>query len=112
MSQPIHGAKLWFTVIASLLASMIVAAIIAVLVEVVAYRRLRAKGANRLASLISAIGVSIVLLEGMSIITGAQPRSAPRLLEKWSFGEIAGANFLYIPTKIGKFIVKSEARST
>jgi len=29
----------------------------------------------------------------MSIITGAQPRSAPRLLEKWSFGEIAGANF-------------------
>jgi branched-chain amino acid transport system permease protein len=93
MSQPIHGAKLWFTMIASLLASMIVAAIIAVLVEVVAYRRLRAKGANRLASLISAIGVSIVLLEGMSIITGAQPRSAPRLLEKWSFGEIAGANF-------------------
>lgn len=93
LSQPIQGAKLWFTMILSLLASMIVAAIIAVLVEVVAYRRLRAKGANRLASLISAIGVSIVLLEGMSILTGAQPKSAPRLLEKWSFGEIAGANF-------------------
>lgn len=93
MSQPIHGGKLWFTMILSLLASMVVAAIVAVLVEVVAYRRLRAKGANRLASLISAIGVSIVLLEGMSILTGAQPKSAPRLLEKWSFGEIAGANF-------------------
>jgi branched-chain amino acid transport system permease protein len=93
LSQPIQGAKLWFTMILSLLASMIVAAIVAVLVEVVAYRRLRAKGANRLASLISAIGVSIFLLEGMSILTGAQPKSAPRLLEKWSFGEIAGANF-------------------
>jgi len=93
LSQPINGAKLWFTMILSLVASMIVAAIVAVLVEVVAYRRLRAKGANRLASLISAIGVSIVLLEGMSILTGAQPKSAPRLLEKWSFGEIAGANF-------------------
>ena len=93
LSQPISGAKLWFTMILSLVASMIVAAIVAVLVEVVAYRRLRAKGANRLASLISAIGVSIVLLEGISILTGAQPKSAPRLLEKWSFGEIAGANF-------------------
>jgi len=92
-SQPIHGAKLWFTLILSLVASMVVAAIVAVLVEIVAYRRLRAKGANRLASLISAIGVSIFLLEGMSMITDAQPKSAPRLLEKWSFGEIGGANF-------------------
>jgi branched-chain amino acid transport system permease protein len=43
--------------------------------------------------LISAIGVSIFLLEAMSLITGAQPKSAPRLLEKWSFGNIGGANF-------------------
>jgi branched-chain amino acid transport system permease protein len=72
---------------------MLVSAVVAVLVEIVAYRRLRAKGANRLASLISAIGVSIVLLEGMGILTGSRPKSAPRLLEKWSFGEFAGANF-------------------
>ena len=72
---------------------MVVAAVVAVIVELVAYRRLRAKGANRLASLISAIGVSIVLLEAMSLATGSQPKSAPRLLEKWSFGEVAGANF-------------------
>ena len=93
LSDPITGTKLWGAMILSLLGSMIVAAVLAVLVEIVAYRRLRAKGANRLASLISAIGVSIFLLEAMSLITGAQPRSAPRLLEKWSFAEIGGANF-------------------
>jgi branched-chain amino acid transport system permease protein len=89
----IHGAKLIFVLISSLLASMLVCAVLAMLVEVVAYRRLRAKGASRLASLISAIGVSIVLLEAMGIVTGGRPKTAPRLLEKWSFGEIAGANF-------------------
>jgi branched-chain amino acid transport system permease protein len=93
LSDPITGTKLWGAMIFSLLGSMIVAAVLAVLVEIVAYRRLRAKGANRLASLISAIGVSIFLLEAMSLITGAQPKSAPRLLEKWSFGNIGGANF-------------------
>jgi branched-chain amino acid transport system permease protein len=89
----IHGAKLIFVLVSSLLASMLVCAVLAMLVEVVAYRRLRAKGASRLASLISAIGVSIVLLEAMGIVTGGRPKTAPRLLEKWSFGEIAGANF-------------------
>jgi len=93
LSQPIHGLKLWYSLLFSLLSSMLISAVVAVIVELVAYRRLRAKGANRLASLISAIGVSIVLLEGMGILTGGRPKSAPRLLEKWSFGEIAGANF-------------------
>jgi branched-chain amino acid transport system permease protein len=93
LSQPIHGLKLWYSLLFSLLSAMLISAVVAVIVELVAYRRLRAKGANRLASLISAIGVSIVLLEGMGILTGGRPKSAPRLLEKWSFGEIAGANF-------------------
>jgi branched-chain amino acid transport system permease protein len=62
-------------------------------VELVAYRRLRARGANRLASLISAIGVSIFLLEGMRIITISRPMTTPRLLDKWSFGTFHGANF-------------------
>jgi branched-chain amino acid transport system permease protein len=93
VSPVIHGYKLWTTLALSLLASMLVSAVVAIFVEIVAYRRLRAKGANRLASLISAIGVSIVLLEGMGIVTGSRPQSAPRLLEKWSFGEIGGANF-------------------
>ncbi|MEI6671081.1 MAG: branched-chain amino acid ABC transporter permease [Actinomycetes bacterium] len=92
-SETLHGAKLIFTMLACLIASMLLSGVAAVLVEIVAYRRLRAMGTNRLASLISAIGVSIVMSEGMRILTHSRPRSSPRLLEKWSFGEIAGANF-------------------
>jgi branched-chain amino acid transport system permease protein len=89
----LHGVKLIAYLAISLIGSMIVCAILAIIVELVAYRRLRARGANRLASLISAIGVSIALLEGFSMITGARGKIAPRLLDKWSFGEVAGANF-------------------
>jgi branched-subunit amino acid ABC-type transport system permease component len=48
---------------------------------------------TELASLISAIGVSIALLEGMRIITISRPMTTPRLLDKWSFGQFHGANF-------------------
>ena len=89
----LHGVKLIAYLAISLIGSMIVCALLAMLVELVAYRRLRARGANRLASLISAIGVSIALLEGFSMLTGARGQIAPRLLDKWSFGEVAGANF-------------------
>lgn len=89
----LHGIKLIAYLALSLIGSMIVCALLAIVVELVAYRRLRARGANRLASLISAIGVSIALLEGFSMITGARGKIAPRLLDKWSFGEVAGANF-------------------
>lgn len=92
-TQPAKGLDLFIALGLSLVASMAVSAVAAVLVELVAYRRLRDKGASRLASLISAIGVSICLLEGMSIITDAQPQGSPRVLEKWSFGEFLGANF-------------------
>jgi branched-chain amino acid transport system permease protein len=71
---------------------MAVCAVVAMLVEVVAYRRLRARGANKLASLISAIGVSIFLSEGMRIITSSKPLAAPRVLQKWSFGTFLGAD--------------------
>jgi len=94
IGQPaLHGVKLIAYLAISLIGSMIVCALLAILVELVAYRRLRARGANRLASLISAIGVSIALLEGFSMLTGARGQIAPRLLDKWSFGEFAGANF-------------------
>jgi branched-chain amino acid transport system permease protein len=89
----LHGIKLIAYLAISLVGSMIACALLAIVVELVAYRRLRARGANRLASLISAIGVSIALLEGFSMITGARGKIAPRLLDKWSFGEVAGANF-------------------
>ncbi len=89
----LHGFKLVAYLAISLIGSMLACALLAIVVELVAYRRLRARGANRLASLISAIGVSIALLEAFSMITGARGKIAPRLLDKWSFGEVAGANF-------------------
>jgi branched-chain amino acid transport system permease protein len=89
----LHGFKLIYTLAAAFLASMVACALLAIIVELVAYRRLRARGANRLASLISAIGVSIFLLEGMRIITISRPMTTPRLLDKWSFGTFHGANF-------------------
>ena len=89
----LHGFKLIYTLFFAFVASMVACALLAILVELVAYRRLRARGANRLASLISAIGVSIFLLESMRIITISRPMTTPRLLDKWSFGTFHGANF-------------------
>jgi branched-chain amino acid transport system permease protein len=59
-------------------AVMILAGLLAVIVERFAYRPLR--NANRIAPLITALGVSISLLEGMRILVGAQPRSYPQVI--------------------------------
>jgi branched-chain amino acid transport system permease protein len=95
-TDPLHGFKLVYTLVACLLASMVVSGLTAVLVELVAYRRLRAKGTNRLASLISAIGVSIALQEGVRILTHSTPRSNPRLLHK------------YFPINIGPISIRND----
>ena len=90
-TDPLSGFKLFFAMGACLVASMLVSGVTAVIVELVAYRRLRAKGTNRLASLISAIGVSIILQEGVRILTHSVPMSNPRLLRKFSvvtFGDV------------------------
>ena len=92
-ADPLHGFRLIYTLVFALIFSSLICGLLGVLVEIVAYRRLRALGTNRLASLISAIAVSIVLSEAARIYTHSAPVTAPRLLEKWSFGEIAGANF-------------------
>lgn len=91
-TEPLKGLHLVLVLVVSLIGSAIACAIIAVLVELVAYRRLRARGSNRLASLISAIGTSIFIAETVRIFTQSRSRSAPRVLEKWSFGEFNGAN--------------------
>ena len=92
-SDPLHGFTLIYTLVFALVFSALVCGVLGVLVELVAYRRLRALGTNRLASLISAIAVSIVLSEAVRIYSHSAPITSPRLLEKWSFGEVAGANF-------------------
>jgi branched-chain amino acid transport system permease protein len=65
----------------------------AMLLEVVAYRRLRRNNANRLASLISAIGASLFLVEIFRIITDSKDWDFPRLLEKNSLFEVSTAYF-------------------
>ena len=91
-SEPATGWKLALVLISALLMSMFVAALTAVFVEFVAYRRLRMKGTNRLATLISAIGISIVLQEIMRLLTSSRPVGSPRVLEKIILTEIWGAN--------------------
>jgi branched-chain amino acid transport system permease protein len=56
-SDPLTGFKLVYTLSGMLIGSMIVSGLVSVLIEIVAYRRLRARTSNRLTSLISAIGV-------------------------------------------------------
>jgi branched-chain amino acid transport system permease protein len=91
-SAPATGPKLALVLITQLLISMAVAGLTAIFVEYVAYRRLRAKGTNRLATLISAIGISIVLSEVMRLLTDSRPVGSPRVLEKIILGEVWGAN--------------------
>jgi branched-chain amino acid transport system permease protein len=89
MSPTQHGFKLYYSLGLALIASMLASGIVAVLVELVAYRRLRARGTNRLASLISAIGTSIFLQEAVRMATHSDPMSNPRVLDKYpvfSFG--------------------------
>ena len=91
-SEPATGWKLALVLISALLMSMFIAALTAVFVEFVAYRRLRMRGTNRLATLISAIGISIVLQEVMRLLTSSRPVGSPRVLEKIILTEIWGAN--------------------
>jgi len=81
-SKPATGGKLFLVLGLCLIAAMATSAVVAMVVEFVAYRRLRAKGVNRLATLISAIGMSIALSEGMRILTDSRPVNVPRVLEK------------------------------
>ena len=91
-SAPATGPKLALVLLSQLLISMAVAGVTAIFVEYVAYRRLRAKGTNRLATLISAIGISIVLSEIMRLLTDSRPVGSPRVLEKIILTEVWGAN--------------------
>jgi len=91
-SEPATGFKLLVVLLTGLLVSMFIAALTAVFVEFVAYRRLRMRGTNRLATLISAIGVSIALAEVMRLLTDSRPVGSPRVLEKIILSEVWSAN--------------------
>ena len=60
----------------ALLLSMVACAIFGVLIERIAYKPLR--NATRIAALITAIGVSLLIENGMIFIRGAQPEAYPK----------------------------------
>ena len=90
--DPRTGVSMILTLLVCLVIAMLASAITAVLVEIVAYRRLRQRGATKLATLISAIGVSISLVELFRILTDSLPREFPRIMEKTFLFSYAGAD--------------------
>ena len=91
-SEPATGLRLVLILLACLVGSMIVSGALSVLLELVAYRRLRNRGSNKLAPLISAIGMSIVLAEFMRIITDSRYVGSPRVMEKSSLATVFGGD--------------------
>jgi len=74
--------------IPALLIAMVTCAILGVLIEMIAYRPLR--GSTRIAALITAIGVSLLLQYTMMYFVGPQTRPYPRVLENriFNFGDV------------------------
>lgn len=75
------------------LVASIISGASAVLLEIVAYRRLRNRGASRLSSLISAIGASFFLTEVARIATGSKNLDFPRMLDKNTVFQVSTAYF-------------------
>lgn len=92
-SEPAIGFRLAWILFLCLLASMLMSGLLSVLLEFVAYRRLRNRGSNKLAPLISAIGMSIVLAEFMRIITDSRYVGSPRVMEKKVLATVFGVEF-------------------
>lgn len=67
----------------ALLLSMAVCAVIGVVIERIAYKRLR--NATRIAALITAIGVSLLIEYGVIYVRGAQPEAYPNVFPSQSF---------------------------
>lgn len=73
----------------ALIVSMVACALFGVIIERIAYKRLR--NATRIAALITAIGVSLLIEYGVIYIRGAQPEAYPDVFSNRSF-EIFGAH--------------------
>ncbi|MDQ6767891.1 MAG: branched-chain amino acid ABC transporter permease [Candidatus Eremiobacteraeota bacterium] len=78
LSRYTHGWELWLIAIAVILLAALLCGIVGVLIERLAYRRLR--NAPRLAPLITAIGVSLILENIMQIWKGTSEVSFPQFL--------------------------------
>ena len=76
------GILLIGTLVACLAVSMVISGGAAVILERVAYRPLRKRGSPRLTFLISAIGASLAISEGVRLRFGLGPFRFPRLLHR------------------------------
>lgn len=74
------GTTLKLSLIPTLIISMLGAALVGVIVEKVAYKPLR--NSPRITLLITAIGVSLLLQNGMRLLMGPSPKAFPKLLSK------------------------------
>lgn len=72
------GTTLKLSLIPTLIVSMLGAALVGVIIEKVAYKPLR--NSPRITLLITAIGVSLLLQNGMRVLVGPAPKAFPKLL--------------------------------
>lgn len=86
---PVAGFSPAMVVVGVILFSFVLVGIIGVVTERVAYKPLR--NSSKLAPMLSALGLSLVLQAGMQIIAGPQPIAFPTLIKSESF-EVAGAH--------------------
>ncbi len=86
------GFALVLTVGVAMLVAMVVSGAVAVGIERVAYRPLRRRNVPPLASLITAIGVSLFLQELFALRYGRDALPFPRVLEKQELFNVGGAN--------------------
>ncbi|MDO3681019.1 branched-chain amino acid ABC transporter permease [Paenibacillus ehimensis] len=93
-----YAIKGWgMGIVPALLLSMAVCAILGVLIEMVAYKRLR--NGTRIAALITAIGVSLLIEYGTIYVRGAQPEAYPSAFPNQFFtifGASISSQSLYI----------------
>jgi len=86
------GLALAATLVVVVVAAMAAAGLSAVVMERIAYRPLRRRGAPRLAFLITAIGVSLVVQELFAVRYGRNQLGFPRVLAKEPLFSIFGAD--------------------
>lgn len=91
----------------ALLLAMTVCAVFGVLIERIAYKRLR--NATRIAALITAIGVSLLIEYGVIYVRGAQPEAYPNVLANKTFDifgvQISSQSLLILAVSIVLMII-------
>lgn len=88
---PESGLGALTPLVLGLLLSMLIGGVASVLLEIIAFRRLRLKGNNRLTTLIAAVGASLAIKELVRILTDSSPQSNPKILSDEIIFSIAGA---------------------